>query len=194
MESEMYDYYRHNGSLKNEIYDWVEMAVFAVVCMVLIFTFIARTITVDGASMENTLHNEDRLINSRFLYKPAYADIVVVTKPNYLGEPLIKRIIATGGQTVDVDVYEGTVKVDGVILDEPYIPEPTYTSGVGVEYPILVPEGYVFVMGDNRNHSLDSRFQEIGLIDERYILGRVIYRIAPWSDRGHPDKAWKEKE
>lgn len=193
MESEMYDYSSGQGMVKNEIYDWVEAAIFAVICMVLIFTFVGRTISVSGQSMENTLHDGDRLINSRFLYTPKYCDIVVITQPNTKGEPLIKRIIATEGQEVDIDFYESTVKVDGIILNEPYIKEPTELSGQGVKYPIVVPEGCVFVMGDNRNASWDSRDERVGMIDTRYILGRTVVRVAPWKDLGDPDSYWTKQ-
>ena len=109
-------------------------------------------------------------------YQPKYGDVVIISQPNQYNEVLIKRIIAVGGQTVDVDATAGTVTVDGKVLYEPYIREQTLTQG-NMNFPLTVPEGYVFVMGDNRNHSTDSRYKSIGLIDERYIMGKAFYRV-----------------
>ena len=114
---------------------------------------------------------------------PQYKDIVIVTQPNYFHEPIVKRVIATGGQTVDIDPLAGVVYVDGEALDEPYTLEPTYTLD-DIQFPLTVPEGMLFVMGDNRNISLDSRYTEVGLIDVREIQGRAAGRVFPlgeWS-------------
>lgn len=192
LESELFDPSLQSSSPKYEIYDWVESVVFAVVCMILIFTFFGRNISVQGDSMLPTLHNEDRLIVSRFLYTPEYGDIVVVTQPNNRNEPLIKRVIATEGQEVDIDFTKGIVYVNGIPLDEPYTMAPT-TSQYDVVFPQIVPEGKVFIMGDNRNDSWDSRDAGVGMVDERYILGRVLYRMLPWSNRGQPDHYWKTR-
>lgn len=164
----------------SEVYEWAEAIVFSLVCVVLLFTFVFRIVGVDGHSMENTLQDKDRVIITRLNYTPKQGDIVVfpVKDPNVASMPLIKRIIAVGGQTVDIDFAKGVVKVDGKTLNEPYIKEPTYREG-DVKFPIKVPAGKVFVMGDNRNNSLDGRFQEIGFIDVRDILGRAIFRIYP---------------
>lgn len=172
-------------SVKREVYDWVEAGLTAVLCVILLFTFVGRTIGVDGSSMVPTLHDQDRLICSRLFYKAEYGDIVVVTKPNSRNEPLIKRVIATGGQTVDIDFDAGIVYVDGEALDEPYIAEPTHIS-FELSFPRTVPEGHVFIMGDNRNASWDSRAAEVGMVDERYILGKVVYRVLPLDSIGVP--------
>ncbi len=112
------------------------------------------------------------------MYQPSRGDIVVVTKPNSENEPLIKRVIALEGQTVDIDFSKGIVYVDGEALDEPYVNTPTNLR-YDVKFPITVPKGDLFVLGDNRNGSLDSRSSRIGFIDTRYVLGKVYLRIFP---------------
>jgi signal peptidase I len=166
--------------LFGELYEWVESAVLAVVAVVLLFTFVARTSTVSGSSMVQTLHENDMLVVSRLFYSPQPGDIVVVTKPNYENEPLVKRVIATGGQSINIDFTEGVVYVDGEALDEPYVNTPT-NKKYDTVFPLIVPEGELFVMGDNRNGSIDSRSTLIGFIDERYVLGRAYWRILPLS-------------
>lgn len=108
---------------------------------------------------------------------------MVVTKKAFREEPIVKRIIAVAGQTVNIDFETGQVFVDGVPQEETYIAEPTTRKG-DMEFPLYVQEGYLFVMGDNRNHSTDSRFSEVGLIDERMVLGKVLFRLFPLNDIG----------
>ncbi len=181
-----YDKSKNENALIVELYEWAQAAVYAVVCVVILFTFFFRTAQVSGISMQNTLLDKDRLIISRALYTPTYGDIVVITKPNLEKEPLIKRIIATSGQTVDIDFEYGIVYVDGKALDEPYTKEPTHNR-LDVKFPVTVPDGSVFVMGDNRNHSRDSRDSTIFMVDERYILGKVILRMMPFNKAGFVD-------
>lgn len=178
---------------KREVYDWIESLIFALVCIVLLFTFIGRVVVVDGHSMEPTLSDQERLISSRLFYKPQSGDIVVITQPNDRGEALIKRVVATEGQTIDIDFERGDVYVDDVLLNEPYILEKTHQRD-DVVFPQTVPEGHVFVMGDNRNNSWDSRSYGVGMIDTRYILGRVLFRLSllDWDRMGNPDAYWKE--
>ncbi|MDD2956535.1 MAG: signal peptidase I [Oscillospiraceae bacterium] len=166
-----------------EIYDWLGTVVFAVVTVVLAFTFLCRTVGVDGSSMEPTLQNEDRLVISHLFYEPQPGDVVVITQPNSADVPIVKRIIADEGQSVMIDFKEGVVSVDGVVLDEPYISEATHLRR-DVQFPVTVPQGCVFVLGDNRNHSLDSRDSGVGMIDKRYILGKVIFRLFPFRSIG----------
>ena len=170
-------------SLKDEVFDWMLEIVTAVVILLLIFTFALRTVDVYGNSMLPTLHHGEKLLLNRFLYTPEYGDIVVLTKPCKGDEPLIKRIIATENQTVDIDFQKGIVYVDGVALKENYILEPT-TRRFDVTFPCVVPEGCVFVLGDNRNNSKDSRDSTVGMVDERYILGEVVFRITPFEKMG----------
>ncbi|MFV0497756.1 MAG: signal peptidase I [Candidatus Fimivivens sp.] len=166
-----------------ELYEWVESAVFAVVCVVLLFTFIARTSVVSGESMIETLHDGDMLIISRLGLSAEPGDIVVATKPYYANEPIVKRVIATGGQRVDIDFTEGIVYVNGEALDERYTNTPTNRQ-YDMDFPLTVPEGYLFLMGDNRNGSLDSRSTDIGLVDERYVLGKAYFRVFPLPSLG----------
>lgn len=163
--------------------EWYDAMVFAFVIVLLILMFIVRTVTVDGESMVPTLQNSDQLVARSIFYKPKNNDIVVIDGYINYGEPLVKRIIATGGDVVDIDFATGDVTVNGNVLDEPYISAPTTTQW-DVDFPLVVPEGKVFLMGDNRPRSLDSRHSDIGFIDERDILGKVIFRILPFSSFG----------
>ena len=170
-------------SPKDELFDWMFEIVTAVVILLLVFTFALRTVDVYGNSMLPTLHHGEKLLLNRFLYTPEYGDIVVLTKPCKGDEPLIKRVIATENQTVDIDFEKGIVYVDGVALEEEYIYEPT-TRSFDVTFPCVVPKGCVFVLGDNRNNSKDSRDSTVGMVDERYILGEVVFRITPFEKMG----------
>ena len=163
------------------VYDWLDSLIYAILLILLIFAFFFRVVGVNGDSMNPTLQSGDWLTVSAITSEVKTGDIVVITQPNSLNEPLIKRVIAKGGDTVNIDFIEGTVTVNGKILYEPYIAEKTEISGDYV-YPLEIPEGYLFVMGDNRNDSLDSRFRTIGLIDERYVLGVAETRIYPFGD------------
>lgn len=164
-------------------FDWLQCVVAALVACVLIFVFVGRTVGVVGPSMEQTLIEGDRLIISRLFYTPKYGDIVVLRKDAFKDDPIIKRVIATEGQTVDIDFDAGIVKVDGVALDEPYTNTLTNVREDFKE-PVTVPEGCVFVMGDNRNHSTDSRTEVIGCVDTRYILGKALFRLMPLNKFG----------
>lgn len=164
------------------IYDFASIIMAAFIIITLIFTFLFRLVGVKGRSMESTLFENDWLITMQ-KDEYGYGDIVVITEPNYFNEPLIKRVIAVGGQTVDIDYASSTVYVDGVALDEPYINESfILQNDDDVQFPYTVPEGHLFCMGDNRNHSTDSRSTLIGSVDERYILGKAIVRVLPFGD------------
>ena len=139
-------------SLKLDLYFWLQALVMALVALILIFTLVGRIIGVDGSSMVPTLHHGDMLILQSLGYKPRQNDVVVLTKESFMEQPIVKRVIAVGGQTVDIDYTENTVYVDGVALDEPYINELMEDLGPESITHAEVPEGSIFVMGDNRNH------------------------------------------
>ena len=168
---------------ESEALDWLQCIVSALVAAILIFTFFARTITVVGSSMVPTLEEGNLLIVSKLFYQPKYGDIVVLRKESFMTDPIVKRVIATEGQTVDIDFEAGVVYVDGVALDEPYVNSTTNERENFTE-PVTVPEGCVFVMGDNRNRSTDSRSAAIGCVDTRYIIGKALLRLAPLSQFG----------
>ena len=163
--------------------EWYEALISAALVLVLIFSFFFRIIQVDGESMVPTLQNGDKLIVWGAGYEPQRGDVVIVDSYTAYGKPLVKRVIAKGGDTVSIDYATGTVAVNGEVLQEDYIAEPTYL-GYDVTFPYTVPEGTVFVMGDNRNQSLDSRSTYVGCIDERDILGRVLLCFMPFTDFG----------
>ncbi len=168
---------------RKDIVEWMEALLFAFALIVLLYTFLFRIVTVSGTSMEKTLQWNDRVIVSCLAYQPQHGDIIVVDSYTDYGEPLVKRVIAVGGDVVDINERTGTVSVNGGILDEPYVHD-DMTLLHDVAFPLTVPEGYVFLLGDNRGVSLDSRSSEVGLIDERDILGKVILRIFPFDKIG----------
>jgi signal peptidase I len=187
--NEEFDVEQKTGfSAVREVYDWVESTLTALLAVALIFTLVGMVISVNGESMLPTLENNERLVTVRMFREPAYGDIVVITNPAYQNNPLIKRIIATEGQTIDFDTETSRVIVDGNALEESYIAEQMdmYFTEYTDMYPYTVPEGHVFAMGDNRNNSWDSRVEEVGAVDERYILGRVIFRLMPLNKIGKP--------
>ncbi len=181
--------------LKKSLFDWLDTIVIAVIVVVFITTVIFRTATIIGDSMQNTFFEGEKVIITKLFYEPKPKDVVVVSRNFYnvtdhgsYQEPIIKRVIATGGMYVDIDfekgeVYTGYTQSDMNVLYEPYIKALTHKKG-DVEFPIFVPEGKVFVLGDNRADSLDSRYSEIGLVDEKDILGKVILRIFPFDRIG----------
>ncbi|MBP5166523.1 MAG: signal peptidase I [Oscillospiraceae bacterium] len=173
----------NGGDVRAEIYDWLQSIVSAIVLCILVFIFLFRVISVDGSSMVPTLHDRDKIIISRLFYTPKQGDIVVLTKNSYGPSSIVKRVIAVGGQTVDIDFDEGVVYVDGQALDEPYTAAPTNRQ-LDMQFPVKVDENCVFVMGDNRNRSTDSRDSRIGMVDTHCILGRLLFRVLPLSGMG----------
>ena len=172
---------RSSRQWQKNILSYLHDLVFGLVGILLVFMLVFRMVVVSGPSMMQTLQNGDSLILlSNIFYKnPQDGDIVVASKDSFKdGEPIIKRVIATEGQTVDIDFTEGIVYVDGVALDEPYTNTPTNLFE-GTTFPLTVKEGHLFVLGDNRNDSLDSRSIEIGQIDKREILGKALFLAIP---------------
>ena len=160
--------------------------VYVLAAFMVIYMLFFRVVVVIGPSMYHTLVNGDRLllVSSTVYQEPKQGDIIVASKQSFEnGECIIKRVIATEGQTVDIDFQTGAVKVDGVVLEEDYIYTPTNLFE-GVTFPLYVEEGHVFVLGDNRMNSKDSRNPEIGLIDKREILGKAFFLLAPSREDG----------
>ena len=176
------------------LFDWIKSFLFSLTAVIFVFTLLFRGVTVSGSSMVPTLEDSEYLIISNLFYQPKTGDIVVVQSPHYKNgsEPLIKRVIATGNQTVKINFRTWQVWVDGVELEEDYIAyEPEYLMNPedmeineDKETEFVVEENCVFVMGDHRNDSMDSRSNAVGQIDARYIMGHVIFRVTPISKIG----------
>lgn len=159
-------------------FDWIESTVQAIIIVVFLMSFVFRTVNISGDSMRNTLHNNDKVIIKLWNYTPKNGDIVVIKRGNKLNSPLIKRIIAIEGQKLNIDFNQGTVSVDGRKINESYTKERMWLRG-DINIPDVIPKGYCFVMGDNRNNSTDSRFEEVGLIPYSNIVGKATYIIFP---------------
>lgn len=177
------------NSFLHIIFDFFDCVVVSVVIVALLFSFLFRVVGIEGGSMEDTLIEGDRVIITNMFYKPENGDIVVISR-NYnninnaeTDEPIIKRVIAVEGQTVDIDFQKGIVYVDGNAIDEPYIKNLTNRAH-DVKFPVTVKKDCVFVLGDNREVSLDSRDERIGMVDTRYILGKAVFRIFPFEKIG----------
>lgn len=170
-------------SAGREAYDWLRSCVECVLVIVLVFTFAVRMMGVQGPSMRQTLQQGDRLlvVNAPLAGEYRRGDIVIARKDTFSDDPIVKRVIAVGGQTVDIDFSEGVVYVDGEALEEDYINDRTYTYE-GTDFPLTVPEGSVFLMGDNRNMSTDSREPRIGTVDTRYLIGKAVFLLFPGPD------------
>lgn len=177
---------------RQAVYEWVQTLVCSVLVVVLLFVFVARVIVVDGESMRETLQDQDILLvlNDKLSGEYKAGDIIVLRKATFRdGAPIVKRVVATEGQTVDIDFDAGIVFVDGVALEEDYIREPTWTPE-GVGFPLTVPEDHVFVLGDNRNASSDSRHIDLGPIDERMVIGKAVFLLAPGITEDYGKREW----
>ncbi len=169
-------------TLRGEIYDWVQSLITALMICVVLFLFFVRVIDVSGGSMNPTLFDGNKMLVSDLFYKPKAGDVVIFKKDEYdPDKALVKRVIATGGQTVNIDFDTGIVYVDGEPLEEDYTADLTWNK-LDFMGPWKVPEGSVFVMGDNRNASTDSRDKRIGNVDERLIIGKAYVVVYPISE------------
>lgn len=167
-------------------YDWVRCMLFAIAIVVVCLTFVFRLVDVDGSSMDDTLATGDKVVVTNFMYTPQNQDIIVISHGEKYAKPIIKRVIATEGQSIELDYENDRIIVDGVVLDEYYIDGSTFSGNYGNNViPEVIPEGKIFVLGDNRRVSLDSRSTEIGLIDEENIIGKAQFVAFPFSDFGY---------
>lgn len=164
---------------KMSIFEVFESVIAALVVVTVLFLFCFRVFTVDGNSMKPTLQPEDKIVVSNIGYKAKQGDVVVIAQAGNVTEPIIKRVIAVGGDVVNINFITGIVTVNG--KEEHYSEELT-TQAKDIAFPITVPEGTVFVLGDNRAYSLDSRSSIVGCVDERDIVGKVVFRLFPIGD------------
>ena len=172
---------RREASDGRDLYLNMRVLVIMMGTFVLLFTFVARIIVVSGPSMENTLFGGDLILVWSVGYTPRQGDVVVLTQESYQEDSIVKRVIATAGQKVDVDYDANAVYVDGVALEEDYIKEQMFVPnyGEGINH-VTVPEGCIFVMGDNRNNSADSRYPDIGIVDTRCVIGHGLMVLFPF--------------
>lgn len=167
-------------------FDWVRCILFAISIVVICLTFVFRLVDVDGSSMDDTLATKDKVIVTNFFYTPKNNDIVVISHGTEYPNPIIKRVIATEGQTVKLDYENNRIIVDGIVIDEPYIKGTTFSGNYGDNViPEVIPEGKLFVLGDNRKVSLDSRSTEIGLVDVENVIGKAQFVAFPFNDFGY---------
>ena len=177
---------------KQDLYEWLRTLICVVLATVLLFTFVIRVVRVDGESMRETLQDQDILLvlSDHLCGTYQAGDIVVLSKETFEnGAPIVKRVVATEGQTVDIDFHAGVVYVDGEALDEDYVREPTWTPE-GLEFPVTIPEDHVFVLGDNRNASSDSRHADLGPIDERMVIGKAVFLALPGKTADLGEREW----
>jgi signal peptidase I len=189
---------KNSQGLVASLLEYFEILDFSLTFVVLLFTFCVRLCQVSGVSMRKTLIDGEKLLVSNVFYEPECGDIIVLHQTGmYLNEPVVKRVIAVGGEKIQIDFDTWTVTVtdkqgNARVLKEDYaFFDPmreamynTHKSDYDFSEPMTIPEGYIFVMGDNRYNSLDSRFDDIGLVDQRRVLGKVIYRLTPFDKMG----------
>lgn len=168
-----------SSAVTQSCYEWLHTLILAITVVMLLLTFVFRLVDVDGQSMMDTLFDKDKVVVTNLCYTPECGDVVVISHGQNLNKPIIKRVIATEGQSLSIDFNTGEVVVDGAVLDEPYIKDLTVKQG-DAEIPEVIPDGMVFVMGDNRNHSTDSRFTAVGLINEDDIIGKAQFIVYPF--------------
>lgn len=162
------------------MFDLTRTIIFVFAFMSVIFTFIIRDANVVGNSMLDTLHSDDKILMTNFMYKPKCGDIVAINAENQIEKRIIKRVIATEGQTLVIDYSKNAVYVDGIQIDEPYVSSITREPSNPLQIPYVIPEGYIFVMGDNRIISLDSRDKSIGLVSVNDVIGKAQFIVYPF--------------
>lgn len=159
------------------LYELAGSFVTALLLVFILFVFVCRPIRVDGSSMLPTLRDGDWLLVGAFSGPLKRGRVTVVAESGSLHKPLVKRVIGLPGDVVDIDFERGVVIVNGAELEEPYTAERTYRQG-DLRFPLTVPDGACFVLGDNRNHSMDSRFSAVGFVDERNVIGQMLVKLS----------------
>lgn len=176
---------QEKNRLKENCFEWVEALISSLIIVVILFTLFFRIVNVSGPSMLPTLKSGDRVILSGWVYHPRHNDVVVITHTAKLTEPIIKRVIALENEVVDINFHTGAISVNGKQLPESvYLKNGITKQRSDYTFPLTVPKGHVFVLGDNRSVSNDSRFSDIGMIDERYILGKAECIVFPFDRVG----------
>ena len=178
-EDERMEIRLNKSAAATTVFDWVSSLFSALIVVLLLMTFVFRVIDVDGHSMEPTLIDSDKVVVTNLFYTPHDGDVVVISHGEEYEKPLVKRVIATAGQTLKIDFEKGEIYVDGVLLHEDYTQGETIQGNT--EIPEVIPQGKVFVLGDHRDVSLDSRYHQVGLIDVEDIIGKAQFVVIPHS-------------
>jgi signal peptidase I len=168
-----------SGKAELFCFEWIELISQSLIVVAFVMAFAFRPFTIDGSSMRDTLYDRDKVIVKKWDFVPHNGDVVVIRRYRELDAPIIKRVIATEGQELEIDFQTGSVFVNGEKLNENYIKEPMRRRG-DAEIPKVIPKGFTFVMGDNRNNSTDSRWNMVGLVDNSYIVGKAVCVYFPF--------------
>lgn len=167
---------RNTTTFSNFLFEILEIVIYALILIVFVTVYFFRIINISGLSMLNTLHHFDKVLVMKFNYRPKRGDVVIIRRGQYIDQPLVKRIIATEGQSIEIDYKNQAVIVDGIKIKESYLKGPMTSQNDDFTSQII-PKGYCFVMGDNRNKSLDSRFGAVGLVENKNIMGKAAFIV-----------------